>query len=33
MEQYTTFDGVIKILIVWNNSFGVDVPLTENPGG
>ena len=30
MEQLT---NLFNPLIVWNNLFGVDVPLTEKPGG
>ena len=30
MEQLT---NLFNPLIVWNNPFGVDVPLTEKPGG
>ena len=25
--------NVFNPLVVWNNPFGVDVPLTEKPGG
>ena len=30
MEQYTI--NLFNSLIVWNNPFGVDVPVTEKPG-
>ena len=37
MEQYTVLlkvtINISKPLIVWNNLFGVDDPLTEKPGG
>ena len=32
MLQLMESFGVIKILIVWNNPFAVDFPLTKKPG-